>query len=345
MVESEGEASSGDLIEGASHCHAAAVEHVGVDHGGLDVSVSEEVLDSADVVAVLQKVSGEGMAEGVAADAFGDVCAAGGEVDGLLEGAAAGVMAAADAGARVGGDVTRGEDELPDEFGCGARVLACEGVGEVDGSEAGGKILLVEGANEVDLACEGLDEALREDRDAISAGLCIAHEDLAQAEIDVLDAQADAFREAEAASVEELGHEAMGRREGVDEASDFGAAEDGGEAFGAAGANGVDGLIDGALEDVPEEEEECVECLVLGGGGDLALDGEVCEEGADVRGAEVSRVAAVMEEDEATDPTEVGDLGAEGVVFAAEDEAGLIEDARPKGVHSHPLVVDGPDRE
>ena len=45
---------------------------MGVDHGGFDVFVAEEFLDGSDVVAVLEEVGGEGMAEGVRADFFGD---------------------------------------------------------------------------------------------------------------------------------------------------------------------------------------------------------------------------------------------------------------------------------
>jgi hypothetical protein len=72
------------------------------------------------------------------------------------------------------------------------------------------------------------------------------------------------------------------------------------------------------------------------GSGDLAFDGEVREEGADLGGAEVARVAAGVEEDEAADPAEIADFGAEGVVFAAEDGAGLIEDSGLEGVHGQP---------
>jgi hypothetical protein len=57
-------------VEGALDAEGASVEDVGVDHGGGDVAVAEELLDGADVVAGFQQVGGEGMAEGVAADAF-----------------------------------------------------------------------------------------------------------------------------------------------------------------------------------------------------------------------------------------------------------------------------------
>ena len=43
---------------------------MGVDHGGLDILVPEQFLDGADVVAILEKMGGEGMAEGVRGDVF-----------------------------------------------------------------------------------------------------------------------------------------------------------------------------------------------------------------------------------------------------------------------------------
>ena len=60
---------------------------MGVDHGGFDVFMTEEFLDGADVVAVLEKVGCEGMAEGVTADAFGKVGGSGGLFECFLESA------------------------------------------------------------------------------------------------------------------------------------------------------------------------------------------------------------------------------------------------------------------
>jgi hypothetical protein len=39
---------------------------MGVNHGGFDIFVAQQFLDGADVVAVLQEMSGKTMAEGVA---------------------------------------------------------------------------------------------------------------------------------------------------------------------------------------------------------------------------------------------------------------------------------------
>jgi hypothetical protein len=57
-------------VEGAADAERAAVEDVGVDHGGGDVAVTEELLDGAYVVAGFKEVGREGVAEGVAADAL-----------------------------------------------------------------------------------------------------------------------------------------------------------------------------------------------------------------------------------------------------------------------------------
>jgi hypothetical protein len=38
-----------DLIQGAPDCQTAAVEDVGVDHGGFDVAMAEEVLNHPNV--------------------------------------------------------------------------------------------------------------------------------------------------------------------------------------------------------------------------------------------------------------------------------------------------------
>ena len=59
-------------IEGAGNPAPAPVEDMGVDHGGSDIGVSEQLLDGSDVVAVFDEMGGEGMAEGVAGAVFGD---------------------------------------------------------------------------------------------------------------------------------------------------------------------------------------------------------------------------------------------------------------------------------
>jgi hypothetical protein len=49
-----------------------AFDGAGVDHGGADVAVAEQLLDGADVAVGLQQVGGKAVAAGVARDALAD---------------------------------------------------------------------------------------------------------------------------------------------------------------------------------------------------------------------------------------------------------------------------------
>jgi len=69
---------------------------------------------------------------------------------------------------------------------------------------------------------------------------------------------------------------------------------------------------------VPIEKQKGAECLILGGSGDLALDGKKGEEGFDLGSAHVLGMTHVVEEDEAPNPLQVLLLGAVGVVLDAE---------------------------
>src|SRR5512136_578475 len=58
------------LIQGTLYGPCAALEHMGVDHGGFDILVTEQFLDGTDVVTILEKLGGEGMAEGMRGNGF-----------------------------------------------------------------------------------------------------------------------------------------------------------------------------------------------------------------------------------------------------------------------------------
>ena len=131
----------GEGVVGAADAAAAdLVEDVGVDHGGGDVAVAEELLDGADVVAVGEQVGSERVAERVAGDALGERGRARGSGDGSLWEAAVQVVPVDLAGAGVGREGAGGEDPLPAPVRDGAGVLAGEGVGEPDRAVAGVEI-------------------------------------------------------------------------------------------------------------------------------------------------------------------------------------------------------------
>ena len=62
----------------------AAVENVSVDLRGADVTVSQELLDGADIVARLEQVRRERVAKGVAGDVLGDADGGHGAPDRIL---------------------------------------------------------------------------------------------------------------------------------------------------------------------------------------------------------------------------------------------------------------------
>jgi len=61
-------------IERRQHAAGTAVEYVRVDHRRVDVGMTEQLLDRADVLPALQQMRGERMAQRVRADGFEDCC-------------------------------------------------------------------------------------------------------------------------------------------------------------------------------------------------------------------------------------------------------------------------------
>jgi hypothetical protein len=95
----------------------------------------------------------------------------------------------------------------------------------VDRGGAQSEILFIEEVEPLEVFEEGRDEGFGEHREAISRSLSVADGDLPEREVDVLDAEAVDLEEAEAGAVEDLGHEAVGAREGGEEAGDLLAGE------------------------------------------------------------------------------------------------------------------------
>ena len=77
-------------IDRASHAPSASVQNMGVNHRGLDIFMTEQLLNRPDVISVLQEVGREGMAQGVPGRRLGDRHGlrpgrlAGGVLDGVM---------------------------------------------------------------------------------------------------------------------------------------------------------------------------------------------------------------------------------------------------------------------
>jgi hypothetical protein len=195
----------------------------------------------------------------------------------------------------------------------------------------------VEAVDGLQVLLEWRDKAGREHGDPVLESFSVSDCDLALGEVDVLDPQAEALHEAEAAPIEELGHELIGGGEAADHLACLVLGEDGGEVVGASCADGLGGGLEIAVEDIAIQEEQGAEGLVLGGSGDVLVGGEVREEGFDLGRVHILRVPLVVEQDEAPDPVKVGLLGAQGIVLASEGLLDLAEERRGLGVHGRPF--------
>lgn len=229
------------------------------------------------------------------------------------------------ASARVKRTPGCGEEVLPCKVAAGIWVFVFEGGGEVDFATTGGKVLFVKDADAFDLAAKVRDDGIGQGGDAVLFAFAIADGQGFVLEIDILDAQAQTFHEAQARTVEDLSHKFVHSVHLGDHAHDLFAAEDSREAFGAFGGGKENGF-DLFLQDFAIEEEDGGKSLVLGGGGNGAFGGKVDEEGVYFRRAHFEGMAFFVEEDIPANPVHVGFFGAVGVVFGAQGIAHSVED-------------------
>jgi hypothetical protein len=89
---------------------------VGVDHGGGNIVVPEQLLNGADVGSALKQVGGEGMTKGMCADLLRQTGTANRHFDGLVDDAGVNMMATGDARTRVNGEIPGRKDILPAPF-------------------------------------------------------------------------------------------------------------------------------------------------------------------------------------------------------------------------------------
>ncbi len=130
------------------------------------------------------------------------------------------------------------------------------------------------------------------------------------AEVNVLYPQAQTFHEAQAAAIEDFGHQAGSAAHFINDRQGFGMDQNSGQDLRAGGAHQYGGQVDLFLQDDAVQEEQRAKRLVLGGGGNLAFGCEVGDEslypstgsGQRFLRAHVLWVALLVEEDVALDP-------------------------------------------
>ena len=139
--------------------------------------------------------------KGVRGDVFVDFCEVGGFSDGFLFGGFAKMMAAGNSSTRVFGKISSGKEVLPDPIFVSVFVFAFEGIGQVDGAKAFGEVFYVKGFDVAQVKAQRFNDGIREDGNAVIFAFAVADDDGVVVEVNVFDAQAHTFHDAQAAAV------------------------------------------------------------------------------------------------------------------------------------------------
>ena len=132
------------------------------------------------------------MAEGVGADPLRDAGRLHRCTDGLLHGIFVDVAATHDAAAGIHREPIGGKDVVPDPLTFGIGILACQGIGQIDGAVAPGQVFLVDALDQAQMVLQKGDQALGHYGRPVLLPFAVAHGDGQIVEVQVLDPQADA---------------------------------------------------------------------------------------------------------------------------------------------------------
>jgi hypothetical protein len=295
--------------------------------------VSEQLLHRADIDAALDQVCRKTVAERVAVQGMAQAAGAPRLRHGALQGRRIHVVSALAARPRTVRQLPRGKHELPAEFLGRARILPLQGVREFDAGHAAGQVALVELAAPVQLPLQvGAHRPGQHDH-AVLVPLAGADHDLPARQVRVLDAHLAALQQAQAAAVQQPGHELK------DAVAPLHALEDGrhllrrqhhGQPLRTPCPHRVEAAeVD--LQHLLVQEHQGIEGLVLRAGRDLPVHGQVGEELLHLGGAHRARMPLVVEVDEARDPLDVALLRAPRIVANAQHLVDLVEQAGRSG--------------
>ena len=210
---------------------------------------------------------------------------------------------------------------------------------QVNIAEALPQILLVQDFDIGQVGLERSHQGIRQQGQPVFLALAIPHGNLPVFKIEVFHPQADAFHQAQASAIQEVGHESVAPFQMGQHGAHLGGGEDDRQPGGTFGPFHVVQPTDVLLEHFLVQEQDGAQGLVLGGGGDIAFHSQVGQELLDFPLAHLLGVSLAVEQDVALDPVHIGLLGANAVVFQPDFFANLVEQPR---LDSHnPLYFNG----
>ena len=265
------------------------------------------------------------MTEGVGRNGFIQPGGKGGLPDGFLNNGNIQMMAFDALRYWINGTVHRGKNILPGEFPGGGGVLLGKRIGQGYFAVSFFQISLVDQPGDFDLFFQFRYERIGQEGGAIFFAFAVADGDGFVVEVNIFDPQAQAFRDAQPAAIQEFGDQFWHAGHFADDRHGLLMGENSWQTFGAVGADDIGWEDDLFLENVFVQELDGAERLVLGRGSNLTLVGKVGDVGLNFFGTHILWMALLVKENEACDPLDVGLFGAIGIMFDADGFADKIE--------------------
>lgn len=155
--------------------------------------MAEKLLDRRDVVPLGQQGRRETVAQRVAAGVLRDPGLPDRLVDRLLNRALVQVVSPSCSRLLVEAGPRGREHELPRPLAIRVGILAGQGAGQRDASEAAREITVMHGLDSLQMLLQRIVQHVRQHRPAVCSALPVSHDQLAKGEVDVLDADAKRF--------------------------------------------------------------------------------------------------------------------------------------------------------
>ena len=167
----------------------------------------------------------------------------------------------------------------------------------------------------------------RERRDSVLVAFAGANDDLVPPEIDVFHPKPSAFQETQAGTIEQDGHEAGSATELTDDRPHFVTGEYDRQSHRSPGAHDIVEPRQILPKYFAVEEEQGAQRLILGGRGNVALDGQRAQILGQLRGTHPGRMTLPVKENVAPNPRDVGLLRPTTVVTGPHGLANPVEES------------------
>jgi hypothetical protein len=291
--------------------------------------MAQQLLHRADVVAVLQQVGREAVPERVTAGGLGDARRVHRGADRALDGLRVDVVSHCLAGTGIAAEGAGRKDVLPAPVDCGMRVLAPQRERQRNAGPARRPVGGEQRAHAGQVSLQMRYQHGRQHGDPVLRALAVTHHQLATGQVQVLDAQLQAFLQPDAGAVEQAGHQPVRARQEAQHALNLVPRQHDRQPLRAARPDDRVQPGQGRLQHLPVQEQERCERLVLGTRRDLAVHSQVRQEPFDIDGTKAPGMLVAAEPDETVNPVEVRLFSPQAVVQAANPAPDHLQQARP----------------